>query len=270
MTDVMLAAPGIPGGLPALPNSTMRVQLHNGVKPPPSGFFRSLTGLALSWSLIEDGHVMDASTPPANAGKFRDPAITADGQPRATVPLSRPETLWFNTGTLCNITCANCYIESSPPTTRLVYITEAEVRDFLDQLETRRWPVREIGFTGGEPFMNPEMIAMARTALERGFEVLILTNAMRPMMRPHVQRGLARPCRLPGATASPCASRSTTGRSNITMPNAARARSRARSRAWHGCATPGCAWPSPGAAPGAKPMPRPARAIAAFTPNMVS
>ena len=191
MTDVMLAAPGIPGGLPALPNSTMRVQLHNGVKPPPSGFFRSLTGLALSWSLIEDGHVMDASTPPANAGKFRDPAITADGQPRATVPLSRPETLWFNTGTLCNITCANCYIESSPLNDRLVYITEAEMRDFLDQLETRRWPVREIGFTGGEPFMNPEMIAMARTALERGFEVLILTNAMRPMMRPHVQRGLA-------------------------------------------------------------------------------
>ncbi len=169
----------------------MQGQLHNGVKPPQSGFFRVLTGLALSSSQNENGHPMDASTPPANAGKFRDPAITADGQPRATVPLSRPETLWFNTGTLCNITCANCYIESSPLNDRLVYITEAETRDFLDQIETRRWPVREIGFTGGEPFMNPEMVAMARTALQRGFEVLILTNAMRPMMRPHVQRGLA-------------------------------------------------------------------------------
>ncbi|MEM1066641.1 MAG: radical SAM protein, partial [Pseudomonadota bacterium] len=65
-------------------------------------------------------------------------------------------------------------------------------RDYLDQLEDRGWGVREIGFTGGEPFMNPEMIGMARAALERGYEVLILTNAMRPMMRPSVQVGLKR------------------------------------------------------------------------------
>lgn len=41
---------------------------------------------------------------------------------------------------------------------------------------------REIGFTGGEPFMNPDLIDMARECLERGFEVLLLTNAMAPMM----------------------------------------------------------------------------------------
>ncbi len=34
------------------------------------------------------------------------------------------------------------------------------------------------------------MIDMARMALERGYAVLILTNAMQPMMRPHVQQGL--------------------------------------------------------------------------------
>jgi hypothetical protein len=50
--------------------------------------------------------------------------------------------------------------------------------------------VDEIGFTGGEPFMNPQMVEMARRALARGYRVLILTNAMRPMMRPRVQRGL--------------------------------------------------------------------------------
>ncbi|KZY45008.1 radical SAM protein [Roseovarius sp. HI0049] len=132
----------------------------------------------------------DAATASANDGKFQDPQVTADGQPRAHVPLSNPQTLWFNTGTLCNITCVNCYIESSPENDRLVYMTEAEVRDFLDQIEARGWPVREIGFTGGEPFMNPEMCAMARAALERGFDVLILTNAMRPMMRPKVQEDL--------------------------------------------------------------------------------
>ena len=128
--------------------------------------------------------------PPSAAGKFTDPDITAKGEPRARVALSAPQTLWFNTGTLCNITCANCYIESSPQNDRLVYITTEEVNGYLDQLAARNWGVREIGFTGGEPFMNPHMIDMARAALERGYEVLILTNAMRPMMRPQVQAGL--------------------------------------------------------------------------------
>jgi sulfatase maturation enzyme AslB (radical SAM superfamily) len=40
-----------------------------------------------------------------------------------------------------------------------------------------------IGFTGGEPFMNPELIDMLDDALERGFSVLILTNAMKPMAK---------------------------------------------------------------------------------------
>ncbi len=129
-------------------------------------------------------------TPAPAPAKFRDRRVTADGQPRASVRLSNPQTLWFNTGTLCNITCRNCYIESSPTNDRLVYITEAEVRDFLAQIPRRGWPVREIGFTGGEPFMNPEIIAMSRAALEAGHEVLILTNAMRPMMRPEMRAGL--------------------------------------------------------------------------------
>ena len=37
--------------------------------------------------------------------KFRDPDFTADGKPRARVAFSGLETLWFNTGTLCNLTC---------------------------------------------------------------------------------------------------------------------------------------------------------------------
>ena len=124
--------------------------------------------------------------------KFQDPATTANGETRATVALSNPQTLWFNTGTLCNITCANCYILSSPTNDALVYFSRAEVEAYLDQLEARNWGVREIGFTGGEPFMNPEMIGMTEAALMRGYEVLILTNAMLPMMRPRMREGLAR------------------------------------------------------------------------------
>ena len=122
--------------------------------------------------------------------KFAHPDITAKGEMRASVALSAAKTLWFNTGTLCNITCVNCYIESSPDNDRLVYMTPPEIVDYLDQIDQRDWPVSEIGFTGGEPFMNPEIIPMLRASLERGYDVLVLTNAMRPMMRKRVQDGL--------------------------------------------------------------------------------
>ncbi|MGV6839116.1 MAG: radical SAM protein [Planktomarina sp.] len=126
----------------------------------------------------------------ANIGKFEDPFTTAKGETRAHVALSHPKTLWFNTGTLCNIECVNCYIESGPTNDALVYITADEVSDYLTQIAERQWPITEIGFTGGEPFMNPDMIEMARRCLEGGFEVLILTNAMLPMQRKRVKEGL--------------------------------------------------------------------------------
>ncbi len=125
------------------------------------------------------------------AEKFQDPHLTAKGETRAQVALSNPETLWFNTGTLCNIACESCYIESSPTNDALVYLKADDVSDYLDQLEDRTWGVREIAFTGGEPFMNPEMIEMMRRSLQRGYEVLVLTNAMRPMMRKSVLTGLS-------------------------------------------------------------------------------
>jgi len=128
----------------------------------------------------------------ANKGKFRDPAVTADGSRRASVAPTGLRTLWVNTGTLCNIACANCYIESSPENDALVYFTAADLRSYLDEAKALRHPLEEVGFTGGEPFMNPEMLDMARLALEAGHRVLILTNAMRPMMRPRIQAGLQR------------------------------------------------------------------------------
>jgi len=115
--------------------------------------------------------------------KFGNQRTTATGEQRAFVSLKSLDTPWFNTGTLCNLTCNNCYIESSPKNDALVYITEAEVRRYLDEIQALALPTQEIGFTGGEPFMNREMIAILALCLERGFEVLMLTNAMRPMRR---------------------------------------------------------------------------------------
>ena len=121
--------------------------------------------------------------PRLDPAKFRDPAVTAAGETRASVALAKLQTLWFNTGTLCNLTCANCYIESSPTNDRLAYISAAEVRAYLDEIAARGTDTIEIGFTGGEPFMNPEMIDILDLVLARGFRALALTNAMRPMAK---------------------------------------------------------------------------------------
>ncbi len=126
----------------------------------------------------------------AAANRFSNPDYTLDGSRRAKVDLVEPTTLWFNTGTLCNIACENCYILSSPTNDSMVYIAASEVEDFLDQITDRNWPVQEIGLTGGEPFMNPDILSIMEMSLQRGYRLLVLTNAMRPMMRPRVQLGL--------------------------------------------------------------------------------
>jgi sulfatase maturation enzyme AslB (radical SAM superfamily) len=115
--------------------------------------------------------------------KFSDPLITAEGKKRAWVDLTALKTLWLNTGTLCNLACVNCYIESTPTNDALVYLTHAEVVDYLDEIAQKNYPTEEIGITGGEPFMNPDIIPIMKECLDRGFKLLVLTNAMRPMMK---------------------------------------------------------------------------------------
>jgi len=119
----------------------------------------------------------------SRSAQVRRSAVYCD---RRTARRRRPEgleTLWFNTETLCNLTCRHCYIESSPKNDRLAYLTAAETARYLDEIERDGLPTSLIGFTGGEPFMNPELIAMLDDALRRGFRALVLTNAMKPMAK---------------------------------------------------------------------------------------
>lgn len=113
--------------------------------------------------------------------KFADPIRTADGSPRAVAPLEALRTLWVNTGTLCNLACEGCYIESSPRNDRLEWFRAADLRGYLDEIARLGWATGEVGFTGGEPFMNPEIVPMLEAVLERGFRALVLTNAMTPL-----------------------------------------------------------------------------------------
>ena len=122
--------------------------------------------------------------------KFSDPVRTAKGDVRARVSLGALTTLWVNTGTLCNLTCVICYIESSPKNDRLAYFRLGDLRGYLDEIEACGLGTREIGFTGGEPFMNPDIVPMLEEVLARGYRSLVLTNAMIPMThkRPALQK----------------------------------------------------------------------------------
>lgn len=122
--------------------------------------------------------------------KFQDPEVTAKGEKRAQVFFKTLETLWFNTGSQCNIECANCYIASSPTADHFIYLTPEDMAPYLDEIDAMQSGPIEIAFTGGEPYLNPNIIRLSEMALERGHSLLVLTNAMKPMMRPRVQAGL--------------------------------------------------------------------------------
>ena len=129
------------------------------------------------------------ATRPLDPLKFRDPLVTAKGETRATVALSALRTLWVNTGTLCNITCRNCYIESSPKNDALAYLTAAELREYLDEIARDALPVEEIGFTGclmtddiGMEALSGTMAERAAASLAAGVDLVLHCKGDRPGM----------------------------------------------------------------------------------------
>lgn len=117
--------------------------------------------------------------------KFQDLKITLKGEQRAWVDLQKLKTLWFNTGTQCNLSCVNCYIESNPKNDRLVYLTSNDVNPYLEELSQETYAIDMIGLTGGEPFINPHIKEIIHLILSKGFKLLILTNAFRILERHH-------------------------------------------------------------------------------------
>ena len=114
--------------------------------------------------------------------KFNNLTLTADGKARAFIEAKNLKTLWFNTGTLCNLTCKNCYIESSPTNDRLSYLNFDEYLKFMIEAKEEGLNLLEIGFTGGEPFLNKDFTKMLNHSVQQDVEVLVLTNAMKPML----------------------------------------------------------------------------------------
>lgn len=101
----------------------------------------------------------------------------------ATVPASpllALDTLWIQVaGTLCNLQCTHCFISSSPTNHSHAMMSLADVRTHLAEAE--RLGVREYYLTGGEPFLNREILEIIEAALALG-PVTVLTNGV--LIRP--------------------------------------------------------------------------------------
>ncbi len=92
------------------------------------------------------------------------------------VALAHLDTLWFQvSGTLCNLACTHCLVSSSPTNRTHDMLTLAQIRPFL--AEGARLGVKEYYFTGGEPFLNPQMEAILEATLALG-PATVLTNGL--------------------------------------------------------------------------------------------
>lgn len=99
---------------------------------------------------------------------------TPEGAPR--VELRSLDTLWFQVaGTLCNLACNHCFVSCSPTNHTHEFLSLEDVRRTLD--EAVELGVKEYYFTGGEPFLNPDMEAILAATLEVG-PATVLTNGL--------------------------------------------------------------------------------------------
>ena len=91
------------------------------------------------------------------------------------IELAHLDNLWFQvTGTLCNLACAHCFNSSGPGVRTFGLLT---FEQFAQELETAiSCGVKEIFFTGGEPFLHPRLLHMLEVSL-RYAPTTVLTNA---------------------------------------------------------------------------------------------
>jgi molybdenum cofactor biosynthesis enzyme MoaA len=95
-------------------------------------------------------------------------------QPAPVVPLAHLDHLWFQVaGTVCNLTCHHCFISCSPHNHTFGFLPVETIRAALE--ESVSLGVKEYYFTGGEPFLHRDMVAILELTLTYG-PATVLTN----------------------------------------------------------------------------------------------
>ncbi len=104
-------------------------------------------------------------------------SLSPAGAAAPRVRLAALETLWFQVGgTVCNLACTHCFVSCSPTNHTHEPMTLAEVKPYLD--EGAALGVKEYYFTGGEPFLNPEMEAILALVVREYGPATVLTNGL--------------------------------------------------------------------------------------------
>ncbi len=104
-----------------------------------------------------------------------------------TVPLEHLDHLWFQiTGTRCNLECVHCFISCSPHNRRFGFLSPERVKQVLE--ESVALGVKEYYYTGGEPFLHPQIVELLELTLQYG-PVSVLTNGT--VLHPQWVRRLA-------------------------------------------------------------------------------
>lgn len=107
------------------------------------------------------------------------------------VGIDHLDELWFQVGgTLCNLTCHHCFISCSPKNRNFGFLSLAEVRERLE--ESIQLGVKEYYFTGGEPFLNPEMAEILELTLRYGPATVLTNGTLFTGTRAHNERWLSR------------------------------------------------------------------------------
>lgn len=114
--------------------------------------------------------------PSASAFPAASSPVHRPGESVPRVELRSLDTLWFQVaGTVCNLACRHCFISCSPTNHTHELMPLAEVERYLEEAATLG--VKEYYFTGGEPFLNPDMEAILGATLHRG-PASVLTNGL--------------------------------------------------------------------------------------------
>ena len=110
--------------------------------------------------------------------KTEEWCFTDNGVLRGHITPQALKTLWIHTGTTCNLNCPFCFEGSAPGDDRVEMITYTEAVKVIDAGVEQG--AEQIAFTGGEPFVNPDMLQILEYCLDK-LPVLVLTNGTRPL-----------------------------------------------------------------------------------------
>jgi len=110
--------------------------------------------------------------------------------PVPEVPLLALDTVWFQVaGTLCNLACGHCFISCNPANHAHEIMSRAEVRPHLAEAETLG--VNDFYYTGGEPFLNRELMEILEDTLRIGPATVLTNGTLITAERARALAGLA-------------------------------------------------------------------------------